>query len=88
MRTDISTTTLPAHTHHKVAPPGVSVQALVHIVLQGNGQAVHEGGAGGDGVAVPHMRRVLFGDVNALLPELLPQALLLTPLRTPPCLVG
>ena len=40
-------------THRYVTPAGVAVQAQVDVVLQRNGQAVHEGRAGSDGVGVP-----------------------------------
>ena len=47
------------------------------VVLQGNGEAVHEGGAGRDGVAVKHIRFVLDRNLDALLGELLTQLLFL-----------
>lgn len=63
--------------HLYIPPAWVVIQPEVHVVLQGDGQAVHEGGAGGDGVGVKYLAALFLGDVDALLEELLAQPLLL-----------
>jgi hypothetical protein len=50
-----------------VTPAGIAVETLVHVILQRNGEAVHEGCARCDGVTVCYLRLLLFGDVNTLL---------------------
>lgn len=55
-----------ARAHLDAAPAGVLVEALVHVVLQRDRQAVHEGRAGGDDVGVKHRAAVLLGHVDAL----------------------
>ena len=67
--------------HCDVLPPRVLVEAAVDVVLQGNGQPVHEGGAWCDCVAVKQLRLLFDRDLDALLGKLLPQPLLLFLLR-------
>lgn len=66
-----------ATTHGDVLPARVLVEAAVDVVLQGNGQPVHEGGAWCDCVTVKQLRFLLDWDLDALLGKLLPQPLLL-----------
>lgn len=55
-----------AGAHGNVAPARVAVQAQVDVVLQGQRQAVHEGRAGCDGVAVPCLTLVGLWHLDAL----------------------
>ena len=50
----------------------------MHVVLQGDGQPVHEGGAWRDGVAVKDLAALLLGNEDALLRKLSAQTLLLS----------
>ena len=63
--------------HCDLLPSWIRVQPAVDVVLQGNGQPVHEGCAWCDCVAVKDVRLVLHRDVDSLLGKLLPQLLLL-----------
>jgi hypothetical protein len=51
-------------TSTRSAPSGVAVEAQVYVVLQRYTEAVHEGRAGSDGVAVPGLRLVLLGNLR------------------------
>ena len=64
-------------TDRDVLPARIRVEPAVDVVLQGNGEAVHEGRAGRDGVAVKDIRLVLHWNLDALLGKLLTQLLLL-----------
>ena len=69
--------------HCDILPATVLVEAAVDVVLQGDGEPVHERGAWGDRVAVKQLRLVFDRDLDALLGKLLSQALLLFFLDTP-----
>lgn len=63
--------------HCDVFPARVIVESAVNVVLQGNGEPVHEGCAWCDCVAVKHIRLVFHWDFDTLLSKLLTQLLFL-----------
>ncbi len=50
--------------HLQPPPARVAVEAHVHVVLQRHAEAVHEGRAGRDGVAVPRLGLLLLGNLH------------------------
>ena len=58
---------------HDVAPPGVAVESQVDVVLEGDGEPEHEGGARGDDIAVPRALTALLWNPDALLLKLRPE---------------
>lgn len=51
-------------THRDITPARVVVEALVDVVLQRYRDAVHEGGAWRDSVAIPHHVLLLLRDLH------------------------